>query len=130
MRNLDFFQHIALGQTHGVTNGRKSERTFLRLQKGYNCYELDQNKTILEVLPSEFLPEELCECLPGWSGRGANCRKINPNCNETFRVRKGKQLNDTCHMMWHFADFRQDVRFQTLQTMLDIFHMLQLLPID
>eukprot|EP00434_Breviolum_minutum_P025626 symbB.v1.2.022643.t1/scaffold2018.1/size92264/3 len=71
---------------------RKSERTFLRLQKGYNCYELDQSKTILEVLPSEFLPEELCQCLPDWSGRGTNCSKINPNCNQTFRV---QPLNDT-----------------------------------
>jgi len=73
---------------------RKSQRTFL--QTGYSCYELDQNKTILEVLPSEFLPEELCQCLPGWAGRGTNCSKINPNCNETFRAHeKGKPLNDT-----------------------------------
>ena len=25
------------------------------------------------MLPSKFLPEELCECLPGWSGKGAGC---------------------------------------------------------
>eukprot|EP00434_Breviolum_minutum_P025625 symbB.v1.2.022642.t1/scaffold2018.1/size92264/2 len=56
---------------------RKSERTFLR--NGYSCYELDQNKTILEVLPSEFLPEELCDCLPGWSGRGTNCSECPVN---------------------------------------------------
>ena len=147
----NFFQHIALGQAHGGTNARKSERTFLR--NGYSCFELDQNKTILEVLPSEFLPEELCACLPGWSGRGTNCSecpvntykpnlgpaacipckpntttngnraskseldcKIDPNCRDAFRVhKKGKPLNDACPMMWRFADFRQDVPFQTLQ---------------
>ena len=105
------FQHIELKTS---PNARKSQRTFL--QTGYSCYELDQSKTTLQVLPSEFLPDELCQCLPGWSGRGANCSKINPNCNETFRVRgKGKQLNDTCHMKCQFADFQQDVRFQSLQ---------------
>ena len=106
------FQHIELKTS---PNARKSQRTFLHLQKGYSCYELDQSKTTLQVLPSKFLPEELCACLPGWSGKGANCSKINPNCNETFRVRKGKQLNDTCRMMCQFADFRHDVRFRSLQ---------------
>lgn len=75
--NLIFFQHFSStlhwGQAHGVTNARKSERTFSRFKNGYSCYELDQNKTILQVLPSEFLPEELCTCLPGWSGKGADC---------------------------------------------------------
>ena len=137
----------------GQTNTRKSERTFFRLQNGYSCYELDQSKTTLQVLPSEFLPEELCECLPGWSGKGTNCSecpvntykpdlgaaacipcksntttngnraskseldcKIDPNCRDAFRVHeKGKPLNDTCPMMWRFADFRQDVCFQKLQ---------------
>ena len=148
----NFSSTLHWGQAHGVTNARKSERTFLRLQKGYSCYELDQSKTILQVLPSEFLPEELCACLPGWSGKGADCSEcpvntykpdlgaaactpcksnattryrgskseldceINPNCNETFRAHeKGKQLNDTCPMMWRFAEFREDVCFQALQ---------------
>ena len=75
--SLIFFQHFSStlhwGQAHGVTNARKSERTFSRFKNGYSCYELDQNKTILQVLPSEFLPEELCTCLPGWSGKGADC---------------------------------------------------------
>ena len=87
----NFSSTLHWGQAHVVTNARKSERTFLR--NGYSCFDLDQSKTTLQVLPSEFLPAELCTCLPGWSGKGANCSECDV---DTYKRDPGPAACTSC----------------------------------
>ncbi|CAK9094535.1 unnamed protein product [Durusdinium trenchii] len=59
-------------------------------QGGFACKNLIAGS--LRVTPSLFLPEELCRCLPGWYGHGAQCRPCPPN------TWKDSVTNaDTCH---------------------------------
>ncbi|CAE7475955.1 inlA [Symbiodinium natans] len=47
----------------------------------------------VRVTPSKFLPDELCECLPGWHGRGARCQKCPPN---TYNEEMGRRECSKC----------------------------------
>ena len=70
-----------------LTLARTVERTFSSREKdGFTCYHLERNSTTLQVLPCDFLPEELCACLPGWNGTGARCTKCPA---DTFKPEPG-----------------------------------------
>ena len=73
---------------------RTTERTFSSGEKdGFTCYDLARNSTTLQVLPPDFLPEELCACLPGWNGTGAKCTKCP---TDTFKPKQGAGYCTPC----------------------------------
>lgn len=55
--------------------------------KGYECHQVLNEK--LRVSPDRFLPDVLCQCLPGWEGNGTKCVK----CPENFF---NAESNSTC----------------------------------
>lgn len=55
--------------------------------KGYECHQFLTEK--LRVSPDRFLPDVLCQCLPGWEGNGTKCVK----CPENFF---NAESNSTC----------------------------------
>eukprot|EP00435_Cladocopium_sp_Y103_P058916 s144_g20.t2 len=55
--------------------------------KGYECHQVLNEK--LRVSPDRFLPDVLCQCLPGWEGYGTKCVK----CPENFF---NAESNSTC----------------------------------
>ena len=45
--------------------------TMIDRLKGFQCWDLANPS--LRITPALFLPQELCQCLPGWVGQGADC---------------------------------------------------------
>eukprot|EP00438_Fugacium_kawagutii_P021528 Skav233413 [mRNA] locus=scaffold892:177951:178997:+ [translate_table: standard] len=48
---------------------------------GYECHSIAS--TSLQIFPEKFLPQELCRCLPGFEGTGAQCHKCGKNTYST-----------------------------------------------
>lgn len=59
--------------------------------KGFACKDIAGST--LRVTPAKFLPDELCECLPGWHGNGINCSKCP---RDTFSDHMGQVLCQPC----------------------------------
>jgi len=55
-----------------------SERVYFPPGQGYSCYDLNDDSTFY-ITPSLFVPEQWCECMPGWSGSGTKCTECEEN---------------------------------------------------
>ncbi|CAJ1391040.1 unnamed protein product [Effrenium voratum] len=56
---------------------RTDKRSEVSVEGGFACFEFTSKA--LQITPSQFLPKELCGCVPGFNGSGANCTKCPTN---------------------------------------------------
>ena len=79
----DMWQHEELRST--------SQFTMIDKTNGFQCKDLEGSS--LRVTPHLFLPNQLCQCLVGWIGTGAACRKCP---KDTFRDEAVPSVADAC----------------------------------
>ena len=75
------WQQIATEEAKELLEGgqltRTDKRSEVSVEGGFACFEFTSKA--LQITPSQFLPKELCGCVPGFNGSGANCTKCPTN---------------------------------------------------